>query len=67
MPRQSQLINIETEPDGPPWIEPSGEAGKYWINWRSPSLGVLVSEEDLRALVAAAIIAQAQPTPAGSL
>ena len=66
MPKQSRYINVELEPEGPPWIVADGD-GKYWINWDSPSLGVLVKEEDLRALVSAAIIAQAQIAPAGSL
>jgi hypothetical protein len=58
--------SIEIRPDTPATIEYSEVEQAYWLTWEPVGLAIGLSEDELRAIVADAMIAQAQATMTSS-
>jgi hypothetical protein len=52
--------SIEIRPAAPATVEYSEVEQAYWITWEPVGLAIGLSEDELRAIVADAMIAQAQ-------
>ena len=59
MPARQRWMNLEIRPAAPPKVEYSEVERAYWVSWEPVGLTVGLSEEELRMLVADAILAQA--------
>ena len=62
MRTRKRWVNLEIRPDAPATVEYSPHEEAYWIHWEPVGLAIGLSEEELRALLADAMIAQAQAT-----
>ena len=61
MPRQRQRwMNIEFRAISDPTVTPDRDHGSYWLEWDDPKVSIELTEEQLRALMTEAMMAQAQ-------
>jgi len=59
---RTRWVNLEIRPDAPATIEYSEPDDAYWLTWQPVGLAIGLSQDELRAMVADAILVQTQAT-----